>query len=389
MSTNRPSPSRWQRLNLNYIWPILTGLLLAAYLLQLNRAPLPLTGNPSSQTASSQTAIPFVTSYADAVQVALPAVVNIYTSRSVPAKNHPLLKDPVFKRFLHNNGIRQRDKVERSLGSGVIISTDGYVLTNNHVIDEADRIRVLLADGRERLATVIGSDAPTDLAVLKIDLGNLTPAIFADATAVRIGDIVLAIGNPYGIGQTVTQGIVSATGRYGLQINTYENYIQTDAAINTGNSGGALINAYGQLIGINSGLYSKTGGSNGIGFAIPVDIASYVFENIVEHGKVVRGWLGISAEEITPSVAEAFNLNGLRGLVLTNIEANGPADKAGLKIGDIITHIDNSSVGNGNVGMHKIAQTKPGTMISINAVRKGEEQRFLVEIGLRPSNPDH
>ncbi|MGB2272197.1 MAG: trypsin-like peptidase domain-containing protein [Pseudomonadales bacterium] len=373
MSTEKSSQTRWQYINHNYTWPILAGLLLAALLLQLNRAP------------SSQTTLPLVTSYANAVQTALPSVVNIYTSRTVPAKSHPLLKDPVFKRFLNNQGIRQRDKVEQSLGSGVIISTDGYVLTNNHVINEADRIRVLLADGRERLATVIGSDAPTDLAVLKIELADLTPAIFADPNAIRIGDVVLAIGNPYGIGQTVTQGIVSATGRHGLQINTYEKYIQTDAAINKGNSGGALVNAYGQLIGINSGLYSKTGGSNGIGFAIPVDIASYVFQNIVEHGKVVRGWLGISAEEITPSVAEAFNLNGLRGLVLTNIEVNGPAAKAGLQIGDIITHIDETSVGNGNIGMHKIAQTKPGTKINIRAVRKGASQSFLVEIGLRPN----
>ena len=373
MSIKRSSQTHRKNMIRNYIWPILTGLLLAALLLQLNREP------------STQAVSPFVTSYADAVQVALPSVVNIYTSRTVQIESHPLLKDPVFKRFLNNNGIRQRDKIERSLGSGVIISSNGYVLTNNHVIDEADRIRVLLADGRERLATVIGSDAPTDLAVLKIDLDNLTPAIFANPKTIRIGDVVLAIGNPYGIGQTVTQGIVSATGRHGLQINTYEKYIQTDAAINTGNSGGALVNAYGELIGINSGLYSKTGGSNGIGFAIPIDIASYVFENIVEHGKVVRGWLGISAEEITPSVAEAFNLKALRGLVLTDIETNGPAEKAGLQIGDIITHIDNTSVGNGNIGMHKIAQTKPGTTINIRAMRKGDAQDFLVEIGLRPN----
>ena len=374
MSIKRPSHTRWKNRARHYFWPILTGLLFAALLLQFNRAP------------SGNSADPFITSYADAAQVALPSVVNIYTSRTIHVENHPLLKDPVFKRFLNNKGVRQRDKIERSLGSGVIISSNGYVLTNNHVIDEADRIRVLLADGRERLATVIGSDAPTDLAVLKIDLDNLTPAIFANPKTIRIGDIVLAIGNPYGIGQTVTQGIVSATGRHGLQINTYEKYIQTDAAINTGNSGGALDNAYGELIGINSGLYSKTGGSNGIGFAIPIDIASYVFENIVEHGEVVRGWLGISAEEITPSVAEAFNLKSLRGLVLTDIETYGPAEKAGLQIGDIITHIDNTSVGNGNIGMHKIAQTKPGTSIHIRAMRKGESQDFLVEIGLRPNN---
>jgi len=372
LSIKRSSQTRLQNIKQNYIWPILTGLLLAALVLQLNRAP------------SAKFDAPYITSYADAAQIALPSVVNIYTSRTIHVENHPLLNDPVFKRFLNNNGARQRDKIERSLGSGVIISSNGYVLTNNHVIDEADRIRVLLADGRERLATVIGSDAPTDLAVLKIDLDNLTPAIFANPKTIRIGDIVLAIGNPYGIGQTVTQGIVSATGRYGLQINTYEKYIQTDAAINTGNSGGALVNAYGELIGINSGLYSKTGGSNGIGFAIPIDIASYVFENIVEHGQVVRGWLGISAEEITPSVAEAFNLKSLRGLVLTDIEAQGPADKAGLQVGDIITHIDNATVGNGNAGMHQIAQTKPGTKINIRAMRKGDSKSFLVDIGLRP-----
>jgi len=372
LSIKRSSQTRLQNIKQNYIWPILTGLLLAALVLQLNRAP------------SAKFDAPYITSYADAAQIALPSVVNIYTSRTIHVENHPLLNDPVFKRFLNNNGARQRDKIERSLGSGVIISSNGYVLTNNHVIDEADRIRVLLADGRERLATVIGSDAPTDLAVLKIDLDNLTPAIFANPKTIRIGDIVLAIGNPYGIGQTVTQGIVSATGRYGLQINTYEKYIQTDAAINTGNSGGALVNAYGELIGINSGLYSKTGGSNGIGFAIPIDIASYVFENIVEHGQVVRGWLGISAEEITPSVAEAFNLKSLRGLVLTDIEVQGPADKAGLQVGDIITHIDNATVGNGNAGMHQIAQTKPGTKINIRAMRKGDSKSFLVDIGLRP-----
>lgn len=374
MNIKKPLHTRWKNIVRHYFWPVLTGLLLATLLLQFNRTP------------STNPATPFIVSYADAAQIALPSVVNIYTSRTIHVENHPLLKDPLFKHFLNNNGIRQRDKIERSLGSGVIISSNGYVLTNNHVIDEADRIRVLLADGRERLATVIGSDAPTDLAVLKIDLDDLTPAIFANPKTIRIGDVVLAIGNPYGIGQTVTQGIVSATGRHGLQINTYEKYIQTDAAINTGNSGGALINAYGQLIGINSGLYSKTGGSNGIGFAIPIDIASYVFENIVEHGEVVRGWLGISAEEITPSVAEAFNLKALQGLVLTDIEPNGPAEKAGLQIGDIITHIDNTSVGNGNIGMHKIAQTKPGTHIHIQAIRKGESQDFLVEIGLRPKN---
>lgn len=201
----------------------------------------------------------------------------------------------------------------------------------------------------------------------------------------RIGDIVLAIGNPYGIGQTVTQGIVSATGRHGLQLNTYEKYIQTDAAINKGNSGGALINTRGELIGINSGLYSRSGGSTGIGFAIPMDIASYVLDSIITSGEVVRGWLGITVEEITPAIAEAFRLNDVRGLVLINIAKNGPAEQAGLKMGDIITHIDDIEIGTGNAGMHQIAQTPPGSKINIRAIRKGAAQSFLVTIGRRPA----
>ncbi len=398
--------SLWRRITSTYGMPILIGLLLAVVILQyLGFSPVSSlintlddqyhkhfnngtdsfsvkTSNQQNHSLSADT--PFVSSYANAVELALPSVVNIYTSKIVQTRTNPLLNDPLFNRFLNRQAIRPQDKIQRSLGSGVIVSPEGYVLTNNHVVNDADRIRVLLADGRERLAKIIGYDAPTDLAVLKIELDNLTAASFADPESVRIGDIVLAIGNPYGIGQTVTQGIVSATGRHGLQINTYEKYIQTDAAINKGNSGGALINAYGELIGINSGLYSRTGGSNGIGFAIPMDIASYVLENIINQGEVVRGWLGITVEEITPPIAEAFNLNDVRGLVLTNIASDGPAEKAGLKVGDIITHIGESSIGNGNAGMHQVAQTKPGTKINIRAIRKGSAQSFLVEIGRRP-----
>lgn len=378
----------------NYALPVVTGLLIAILVLQhLGYQPLRGQFYPSVDSSSENGRVtPAVASnparpdsYADAVAIALPAVVNIYTTKIVQSSRNPLFNDPVLNSFLNRNGVRGRTQTQSSLGSGVIVNNQGYVLTNNHVINDADRIRVLLADGRERLARVIGSDAPTDLAVLKIDLNNVTPAIFADPSKVRIGDIVLAIGNPYGIGQTVTQGIVSATGRHGLQLNTYEKYIQTDAAINKGNSGGALINTRGELIGINSSLYSRSGGSTGIGFAIPMDIASYVLDSIITSGEVVRGWLGITVEEITPAIAEAFRLNDVRGLVLINIAKNGPAEQAGLKMGDIITHIDDIEIGTGNAGMHQIAQTPPGSKINIRAIRKGAAQSFLVTIGRRPA----
>lgn len=376
----RQSPGR--RLATNYGWPVVVGVLIAIIVLQYRQHPVTfLSGkSPTPQHASPSN----TRGYADAVELALPSVVNIYISKTVQSQRNPLLNDPLLGRLLARNGVRPREKIQRTLGSGVIISDDGYVLTNNHVVDNADSIRVLLTDGRERLAKVIGYDSPTDLAVLKIEMDNLTPATFADPKSVRIGDIVLAIGNPWGIGQTVTQGIVSATGRYGLQVSTYEKYIQTDAAINSGNSGGALINSQGELIGINSVLSSISGGSNGIGFAIPMDIATYVFENIINEGEVVRGWLGITVEEITPAIAEAFNLNDVRGLVLTNIANEGPAQRAGLRVGDLITHIDDIATGNGNAGMHQVAQTKPGAKINVRALRNGAAQSFLVEVGRRP-----
>lgn len=372
-----------RRLAVNYGWPVVIGLLIAIIILQYRQNPNSLL--PALLPNAQQSPPAYTTSYADAVELALPSVVNIYISKTVTPTRNPLLNDPLLGRLLERKGLRPPEKTQRTLGSGVIISADGYVLTNNHVINNADSIRVLLTDGRERLAKVIGYDSPTDLAVLKIEMDNLTPATFADPESVRIGDIVLAIGNPWGIGQTVTQGIVSATGRYGLQVSTYEKYIQTDAAINSGNSGGALINARGELIGINSVLSSISGGSNGIGFAIPMDIATYVFENIINEGEVVRGWLGITVEEITPAIAEVFNLNDVRGLVLTNLASAGPAQRAGLRVGDIITHIDDIATGNGNAGMHQVAQTKPGTKINVRALRNGAAQSFLVEVGRRPT----
>ncbi len=362
-----------------YSWPILVGILLAVLILQYRSS----TQNPSIDHSSRTAQSNAIFSYADIVDLALPSVVNIYTRRVIKSQSHPFMRDPQLREFLKRNGIGQKDKIERSLGSGVIVSSDGYILTNNHVISRADSIRVHLLDGRERFAKVIGIDVASDLAVLKINLGNLTPAIFA-TDAVRTGDVVLAIGNPYGIGQTVTQGIVSATGRHGLRINTYENYIQTDAAINKGNSGGALINAHGHLIGINSVLYSSSGGADGIGFAIPLNTAEFVLKQIVRHGEVTRGWLGVTVEGITPSIAEAFDLSSSHGLILTNIAKGGPADKAGLKPGDIITHIDDLKISDGNASMHQIGQTEPGTKVNVRAIHNGAAQSFLVEIGKRP-----
>ena len=245
-----------------YFWPIATGILVAIVFLQSQRVAqhnLPQTNE--------------LRGYSTAVAKAMPSVVNIYTIKVTQQRHHPLLNNPLFRRFAEQRGAIPQNRVERGLGSGVIVRSDGYILTNYHVIEDADRIRVMLVDGRERIAQVIGADEATDLAVLKIDLDKLTAVRFASVDSVVIGDIALAIGNPYGIGQTVTQGIISATGRYGLRLNTYENYIQTDAAINQGNSGGALVNIDGELIGINSVLYSQSGGSTGIGFAIPNDLS--------------------------------------------------------------------------------------------------------------------
>lgn len=323
-------------------------------------------------------------SYADAVAKASPSVVKVYTTRVVPGSSNPLLNDPLFRRFFNRNEALQPDRVERGLGSGVIVDTRGYVLTNYHLIENVDEILVMLADGRVNQAIILGVDEETDLAVLQIDRGQITAASFARAGTERIGDVVLAIGNPYGIGQTVTQGIISATGRHGLNLNTYENYIQTDAAINQGNSGGALVNTAGEIIGINSSLYSRSGGSTGIGFAIPAETARHVLENIIQHGRVVRGWLGISIEEITPSLNQRLQLGELKGLLVTSVAENGPAGKAGIRMGDILTHIGNQLIDNGNSSMHEIAHTPPGTKIPIRLVREGSAQSILVTIGERP-----
>jgi S1-C subfamily serine protease len=313
--------------------------------------------------------------YVYAVESAAPAVVNIYTSKVVEQR-HPLADDPLFKHFFSRNG-RVKRQLERSLGSGVIVSDAGYLLTNYHVIKGADEILVLLHDGRQALASVIGSDADTDLAVLKIDLDNLTSITIGDPEKIRVGNIVLAIGNPYGFGQTVTQGIVSATGRYGLGLSQFENFIQTDAAINPGNSGGALIDTKGRLLGINTAIYTQSGGSTGIGLAIPTNLALRTMSDLISYGRPLRGWLGIEVKPVGV---------GTNGVIITALASSGPAEKAGLKIGDILTNINGEQVGDGHAGMKLITYTRPGERVKINLLRGEEPMIIETEVAMRPNS---
>jgi len=312
-------------------------------------------------------------SYAGAVDRAAPAVVNINTAKVVTVKPNPLFKDPIFQKFFGQGQNSPRQRVERSLGSGVIFSDQGYILTNHHVIGGADAIQVFLRDGRSATAKVIGGDPETDLAVLKIDLKNLPAITLGKSERVRVGDVVLAIGNPFGVGQTVTMGIVSATGRSALGINTFENFIQTDAAINPGNSGGALVDAHGNLIGINTVIFSQTGGSVGIGFAIPTSLAKGVMEQIIEHGRPLRGWLGIEAQMLTPELLEAFGLKkGTEGLVITALYRDGPAHKAGVEPGDILVAIDGKKIVDAREVLLVISNHKPGEHVRLDLIREGK-----------------
>ena len=322
-------------------------------------------------------------SYARAVQMAAPSVVNIYTKKLVQTKVHPLLNDTFFKRFFSNLP-QPKERIESSLGSGVILSTDGHIITNLHVINDADEIQIALHDGREAKATVLGTDPEADLAVLKTDLRPLTPMHLADSNEIAVGDVVLAIGNPFGVGQTVTMGIISATGRSQLGLNRLENYIQTDAAINPGNSGGALINAYGQLVGINSAIYSQSGGSEGIGFAIPANTAKRTVEDIEEYGTIMRGWLGIEVREANGDILQSLNLPAaLTGLVVTGTNAAGPAEAAGLMQGDIILKMNNQPTLSSLRTMNMIAALRPGDEIDIEFMRQGEILRTRAVTGVR------
>ncbi|AXY57370.1 PDZ domain-containing protein [Acinetobacter chinensis] len=321
-----------------------------------------------------------VVSYSAAVKVAAPAVVNIFTTQKVKQLDHPLLNDPVFREFFGNQIPDQgQDQNENSLGSGVIVRPDGYILTNNHVIAQADQIVVALRDGRRAQAKVIGTDPDTDLAVIKIELDKL-PVLPFKLSGNEVGDVVLAIGNPFGVGQTVTQGIVSATGRSDLGINTYEDFIQTDAAINPGNSGGALIDVAGNLIGVNTAIFSQSGGSLGIGFAIPAKICQQVLNSILKDGRVVRGWLGIS---LLPVQQEDILGPKQNGVVVADVLKNGPAAQAGLQRGDKIIQVDNEVITSASHLINYVALQAPGSQIKILAERNGKAITFDVAVAER------
>ncbi|MFP5506778.1 MAG: Do family serine endopeptidase [Gammaproteobacteria bacterium] len=329
-------------------------------------------------------------SYADAVARAAPAVVNIYTAKLVTQRAHPLANDPLFQFFFGDRFGTERQRLQTSLGSGVIVSAQGYVLTNHHVVSGADQIQVMISDGRSLEASLVGADPETDLAVLKlaekdIQTDALPSVVIGSSERLRVGDVVLAIGNPFGVGQTVTQGIVSATGRNQLGISTFENFIQTDAAINPGNSGGALINAFGELVGINTAIFSRSGGSQGIGFAIPESLAKGVMKQIIEHGRVVRGWLGIEAQDLTPLLAESFGLTTTRGVLITGVLRGAPAERAGLLPGDVITALNDLPVSNARDSMNRIAEQMPGSTLRIDGLRQGKAFDTEAQIGERPA----
>lgn len=347
----------------------LSILLWAPNLSTTNKPDNGLLSDLSTDELSSLHFAPY--SYADAVDIAAPAVVNIYTRTLVQRERHPIFDDPLFQRYFGKNP-QPDSRIQSSLGSGVIMREDGYVLTNNHVINGADEIVVALRDGREANATVVGADPESDMALLKISLKDL-PAIHLTDNRLRIGDVVLAIGNPFGVGQTVTLGIVSATGRNQLGLSIYEDYIQTDAAINPGNSGGALVNAHGELVGLNTAIFSKSGGSQGIGFAIPAAVASRIVDDIILHGGAIRGWLGIEVQESTPSLLEALGLpKALTGLIVTGIDKDGPADKSGLSVGDIITKINQQETDDARKTMNQIAAVRPGEVVNVEYLHGGQ-----------------
>jgi serine protease DegQ len=325
---------------------------------------------------------PKIDSLADAAKKAMPSVVNIYTSKEIRQRN-PLLEDPLLRRFFP--GLSEGEpRRANSLGSGVIVSSEGYVLTNNHVIEGADDIQLVLADGRRLRASVRGSDPESDLAVLKTGGKDLPAITFGNLDHIQVGDAVLALGNPYGIGNSVTHGIVSALGRNHLGINRFEDFIQTDAAVNPGNSGGALVDAGGNLIGINSMIFSQSGGSQGIGFAIPVSIARTVLEQIIRDGEVTRGWLGVEPQELTPEIATALSLHDLDGVLVRGVLRNGPADRAGLQARDVVLEIDGKATHDASALLSQIAGLTPGHQATLKVLREGKQLEVPVIVGKRP-----
>lgn len=367
----------------SYFWPALCGLLFALLLVFVAPQRLGLTpSQPQIQeTAPANLSDSWVgpVSYSGAVRRAAPSVVSIYASIPVPTAQNQIFDDPFFRRFFDS----QSNQEQRDLnsGAGVVVSGEGYILTNRHIIEGADEILVV-ADGKQAIAQVVGVDSETDLAVLITDLEDLTAFTIADSNSVEVGDIVLAIGNPFGQGQTVTQGIVSATGRNIMQLSGYLNFLQTDAAINEGNSGGALIDAYGNLIGINT---ASTLAAEGISFTIPVDIAIEVLRQIVENGSVIRGWVGISAGELSTQDAQALGLGDTRAMMVGSVEPNGPALSAGMEPGDILVGINGEDLIDGRQVQEVISGTRPGELLSFAVLREGRRLNIQVRAAVLPS----
>ena len=348
----------------------------------LNRKPTFASVVPVLEAPAPRNALPATNSFSAAARAASPAVVSINTSKAAEAGSQNA--DPWFRFFFGEQGKAQP---QAGLGSGVIVSPAGYILTNNHVIEEADQIEVILNDGRKSAAQVIGTDPETDLAILKVDLKELPVITLGDSDALAIGDQVLAIGNPFGVGQTVTSGIVSALGRTQLGINTFENFIQTDAAINPGNSGGALVDTNGHLMGINTAIYSRSGGSMGIGFAIPTSTARSVLDAIVRDGQVTRGWIGVEPQDLTPELAESFGLASGAGVIITGVLQNGPAAQAGIRPGDVIVGVAGRNVTNVAQLLSAVASLQPGTPATLDVVRKDGKSSVDVTPGKRTPPP--
>ena len=370
------------------LWPIIAGILIA--LLVIREFP-ELTGRTrgvelnivDNSAIANQIPLEGPSSYATAVERAAPAVVNVYTTTIVETRAHPMARDPFFRNFFNLPSEPRRKRMESSLGSGVIVSANGYILTNHHVIAGADDIVVELKDGRVSQASVVGTDLDTDIAVLKIELNNL-PKLILTTSPGRVGDLVFAIGNPFGVGQTVTMGILSATGRNQVGLANYEDFIQTDAAINPGNSGGALINVRGELVGINTAIFTRSGGSNGIGFAIPASIATDIMQELIDHGHVIRGWIGVETKLLTEDLARSFGVNKNTGVLISGVYRRGPAANADILPGDILTHMNDQKITDGRAAMNQVAGFDPGAKIVVRLLRNGQPIERIVLVGQRP-----
>jgi Do/DeqQ family serine protease len=334
-------------------------------------------GLPAAATAAPSAGI----GYAEAARRASPAVVSVITSKA-PARN-PHMEDPWYRFFFGDQDAAAQTQV--GMGSGVIVSSEGYVLTNNHVVAQVDDIEVALSDGRKAKASVVGTDPETDIAVLRIKLDKLPVITFGNSESLQVGDVVLAIGNPFGVGQTVTSGIVSALGRNQLGINTFENFIQTDAAINPGNSGGALVDAAGNLMGINTAIFSRSGGSLGIGFAIPVSTARLVMESLIRDGRVIRGWIGVEPRDLTPEMAQTFNLPVKEGVLIAGVLQGGPASEGGLRPGDVVTDVAGTHVANTMQLLNAVAGLKPDSTAALAVQRGNHPIEVKVKVAQRPS----